>query len=182
MKNEQGEEVITRKSEFLTICRTTSITVDVYFSLPTWDKISQLSCMKGIVLCPLKDVYFYWTFWLACDVPWLISSQPFSILRAHHSYPVHVPEPLPWPGVDSSFFANYWHAQSKLKLRVFVSQPLQNFWANRASFLNHFKQHWVQQRLTSFLSPLFWMNFTAWTVCSVLLKADCCYWQCDCFT
>lgn len=145
-------------------------------------KISQVSCMEGIVLCPLKDIYFCWTFWWACYVPWVISSQHFSILRAHHSHPVHAPEPLPWPGVDSSFFANYWYVQSKLKLRVFLSQPLQNFWVNIASFLNHFKHHWAQQSLTTLFFPVFWINFTAWTVCSVLLKADCCHCQCDCFT
>lgn len=48
MKNEQGEKVITRKSEFVAICRTMSITVDVYFSLPTCDKDFSAQLRKGL--------------------------------------------------------------------------------------------------------------------------------------
>lgn len=129
-------------------------------------KISQLSCMKGIILCLLKDIYFYWTFWLACYVPWVISSERFSTFRAHHSYPVRV-QIL---SLDQGPQLIFCQLLSKLKLRAFVSQPPQNFRADTAWFLNHFKQHWVQQRLTSLVFP-----FPEWIL--QLELCALCFWR-----
>lgn len=129
-------------------------------------KISQLSCMKGIILCLLKDIYFYWTFWLACYVPWVISSERFSTFRAHHSYLVRV-QIL---SLDQGPQLIFCQLLSKLKLRAFVSQPPQNLRADTAWFLNHFKQHWVQQRLTSLVFP-----FSEWIL--QLELCALCFWR-----
>lgn len=184
------EKVIIRKSELLDICGCRFITLDVHFSLSTWDSFLNLATKKtwkGLILSVRR---FLLT--LDSEISLLLSLGgflllPFYIESSSVISCVMSRHLLHRSKVGSLFFKPFFFqllaCTTGAEAHLFcLFLPFWPFSVNMAKVLNQLEQHWVQHKLISLIFFDILNGF-----CS--LNCALCFWRqtatiagCDCFT